>query len=787
MPISENLVIELFSHAPVPCLILRADSLIIESANRAFNQLTGNPSQGRPIETFFTHEITNDILIAGIRQAASSLQPLVINEVSLIPTEASGSMVFDISIIPFVNERSSNMLLLQLNDISRHIRSKSVIETREAEFRKMIMDAPVAMAVLSGEKLIIESANTAVLELWGRTPEVIGQELHIALPELKSQPFFEILANVRDSGEAFYGYEFLAKLMRNGILQDCYFNFIYSPVIEHPGAAAKVMVIAYEVTQQVESKIQLEISEKRFRNLVSESLVPTAIYRGEEMRIVLANDAMLKLWGKDASVIGQLLEDALPELDGQPFLQLLRNVYQTGITYRGQEDRADLIVDGRLQTFFFNFTYKALRDVNGEVYAILNMAIDITEQVKAKQSIIESQERLSQAILAADLGTYKFEFNQSKMHYSQRMAEIFGLEADQNLQLTDFLSVIHPEDMPIRNAAHQQALSTGNLFYEVRLLLSDNSMRWIRLNGDVKLDELQIPRSIFGTVMDITAEKTEQQTLRSSEEKLRRLAAELEIRVQERTRDLKEANAELVRSNHELEQFAFVTSHDLQEPLRKVRTFANLLQDRNGHLLDERGINYLGKINSSSARMSELISSLLNFSRLMNNEERMVEVDLNIVLQNVISDFELLIRQKNALIQFDDMPVIKANPLQMNQLLYNLVINALKFTRYGHSAEIRITSNALDAETAASAFGLPQQGKYWHIQIIDNGIGFEQQYAGKIFDIFQRLNDRSAYEGTGIGLALCKKIVSNHGGHIYAEGELGIGAKFHVILPAGNL
>jgi light-regulated signal transduction histidine kinase (bacteriophytochrome) len=256
--------------------------------------------------------------------------------------------------------------------------------------------------------------------------------------------------------------------------------------------------------------------------------------------------------------------------------------------------------------------------------------------------------------------------------------------------------------------------------------------------------------------------------------------------VQERTHDLKEANAELVRSNHELEQFAFVTSHDLQEPLRKVRTFANLLQDRNGHLLDERGINYLGKINSSSARMSELISSLLNFSRLINNEERMVEVDLNMVLQNVISDFELLIRQKNALIQFDDMPVIKANPLQMNQLLYNLLINALKFTRYGHSPEIRITCNAMDAETVASAFGLPHHGKYWHIQITDNGIGFEQQYAGKIFDIFQRLNDRSAYEGTGIGLALCKKIVSNHGGHIYAEGEPGIGAKFHIILSSGN-
>ena len=181
--------------------------------------------------------------------------------------------------------------------------------------------------------------------------------------------------------------------------------------------------------------------------------------------------------------------------------------------------------------------------------------------------------------------------------------------------------------------------------------------------------------------------------------------------------------------------------------------------------------------------MSELISSLLNFSRLVNNEDRMVDVDLNDVLQYVISDFELLIRQKNAVIQYDNLPVLKANPLQMNQLLYNLLMNALKFTKDGQGAEIRIVRSELDGDVAAIAFGLPQNARYCHIRVIDNGIGFEQQYAGKIFDIFQRLHDRSAYEGTGIGLALCKKIVSNHGGHIYAEGKLEFGATFHIILP----
>ncbi|HSB91769.1 MAG TPA: ATP-binding protein [Flavitalea sp.] len=785
MLISESLVRDLFQQAPFPCLILRADSLVIESANPAFIDTVSAIQPGSSFETLTGDSETHPTLICDLKQSEASGKAVVIRQVNLFTSATASSLVFDISSIPFENEEGSKRFLLQFNDISGHIRAKWDADTRDANFRKMIMDAPVAMAVLAGEKLIIESANTAILELWDRSAEVIGMDLHTALPELESQPFFDILANVRNSGEAFYGYEFLARLARNGILQDCYFNFVYSPVRESIGNTAKVMVIAYEVTQQVESKRKVEISEKRFRNLVAESLVPTAIYMGEHMRIVLANDAMLSLWHKDPTVIGKNLEEALPELDGQPFMRLLKNVYHTGITYRGKEDRADILVDGSLQTFFFNFTYKALRDINGEIYAILNMAIDITEQVRAKQAIIESQDRLSQAIQAADLGTYEYDFENRKMHYSRRMAEIFGFDGQPDLELSDFLKIIHPEDMYIRNAAHDLSVTSGELRYEVRLLLPGNSLRWIRLNGDVKFDEHGNRRNLYGTVMDITAEKTEQQTLRSSEEKLRRLAAELEIRVQERTRDLKEANADLVRSNQELEQFAFVTSHDLQEPLRKVRTFANLLKDRNGHLLDERGINYLGKITASSARMSELISSLLNFSRLMNNEDRMVDVDLNEVLQNVISDFELLIIQKSALIEYDQLPVIKANPLQMNQLLYNLLINALKFTKAGQAASIRVTHRELDGEVAGAEYGLSQNGTYCHIQMIDNGIGFEQQYASKIFDIFQRLNDRTLYEGTGIGLALCKKIVSNHGGTIYAEGKPGIGAQFHVILPIG--
>lgn len=782
MVFSENVVRELFRNSTVPASVIDADLFKIQSANNAFLQLfslESLPSEST-LQSLFGS--SSDLLIRTIGQVSSSGQSADIEALDL--TDQIGlPLIVKASLTAYKEETGESRILLLLTDLTREVLQRKSAEAKELSYRKIIIEAPVAIAILAGPDLVIESANNDILELWGRSAEVIGLPLQEAMPELESQPFKELLLNVMSSGKNFYGYAFEAKIVRKGVLETCYFDFIYSPVRNSDGSSDRAMVIAYEVTMQIRAKQELEISEKRFRNLVEESLVATAIYSGPEMRIELANDSMIKLWGKEHSVIGKTLREALPELDGQPFYDLLSRVFNTGITYLGAEDRADLVVDGKLQSFFFNFTYKALRNSEGEIYGILNMAVDITDQVLVKKKIEESEERLSRAVIAADLGTYELDMQTLQMHYTPRMAEIFGLDPAKKLVHSDFTAAIHPDDQPIRDAAHKISQITGELSYEVRLVHPDQSIHWVRLNGGLKFDENHKPLRIYGTVMDITAAKTEEDTLRKSEEQHRQLAQELELRVQERTKDLKDANAELVRSNQELEQFAFVTSHDLQEPLRKVRTFANLLADKNGQFLDEKGKLYLSKINASSARMSELISSLLNFSRLMNSENRFVDVNIEEVLVNVISDFELLIRQKDAVIEYEDLPVLQANPLQMNQLFYNLVINALKFTRKDIAPVIRVTWSRLDGTAAASQYGLSRDKIYCHLCLSDNGIGFEQQYAEKIFDIFQRLNDRTAYEGTGIGLALCRKIVSNHGGIIFAESTLNKGATFHIILP----
>jgi signal transduction histidine kinase len=247
---------------------------------------------------------------------------------------------------------------------------------------------------------------------------------------------------------------------------------------------------------------------------------------------------------------------------------------------------------------------------------------------------------------------------------------------------------------------------------------------------------------------------------------------ELERKVQERT-------AELIRKNNELEQFAYIASHDLQEPLRKIRTFSELLQK--SLATGAPANNYFDKIQSSAMRMTDLIKDVLNYSRLSNIDDSFEEIDLNVTLKHVKTDLELLIEQKKAKIVSNQLPLIKGLPSQLQQLFTNLIANSLKFS--DKDPYITITSSVVPPEELKTHPELRSDTTYIKLVFTDNGIGFEQQFAERIFTIFQRLNERKVYAGTGIGLALCKKIVENHNGLISAKGALNEGALFTIILP----
>jgi signal transduction histidine kinase len=250
----------------------------------------------------------------------------------------------------------------------------------------------------------------------------------------------------------------------------------------------------------------------------------------------------------------------------------------------------------------------------------------------------------------------------------------------------------------------------------------------------------------------------------------------------ERTHEVERINRELARSNRELEGFASVASHDLQEPLRKIMAFGDRLRTRCAAELDDTGQDYLARMQNAAGRMQTLIDDLLAYSRVTTKAQPFVPVNLDQVVREVLSDLELRIEKSGATVALGELPAVEADPLQMRQMFQNLLSNALKFQRPQVPPVIQVTAWTVDGDATISrrfpaAFGLCQ------IAVEDNGIGFDEKYLDRLFKPFQRLNPQSAYEGTGIGLAICSKIAERHGGCITAASTPGQGSRFLVTLP----
>ncbi|WP_289658715.1 hybrid sensor histidine kinase/response regulator [Flavobacterium panacagri] len=268
--------------------------------------------------------------------------------------------------------------------------------------------------------------------------------------------------------------------------------------------------------------------------------------------------------------------------------------------------------------------------------------------------------------------------------------------------------------------------------------------------------------------------------LLSKEIKIRKEAQDnLEIKIAERTKELVQKNEELEFRNHELQQFSWVVSHDLNEPIRKIQIFIKIIKDL--YLkTDDKAVDYVNRTIKSAERMQTLITDLLAYSRL-SAQVKPEKTDLNVVLQEVLSDFDYLIENKNAVIKTNELPTVDSIPSQMRQVFQNLIGNALKFSGSQQKPEIEITSEII----VEKSFDSPTspEGSFCRIMVKDNGIGFDEIYLDRIFIIFQSLNDRQTYEGTGIGLAIAKKIIEKHNGLITAKSEVGKGASFIIVLP----
>jgi PAS domain S-box-containing protein len=366
-----------------------------------------------------------------------------------------------------------------------------------------------------------------------------------------------------------------------------------------------------------------------------------------------------------------------------------------------------------------------------------------------------------------------------------------GLEVDAE-GLAHWLTAVHPEDVDWLNGIWAKADGGSHDLYlhEIRVRRgADLSYRWHRCAIVPVRTRKGSLQSWVGSLADVQDQKDRaealDQAVRLQTQELRRTNNILQEEILERIRAEDRATAtatELRRSNEELEKFAYVASHDLQEPLRKIQAFGDRLLRKNREQLDDVGRGYLDRVLVAATRMRTLIDDLLTFSRVASTMRPYVTVDLNVTLAEVLADLESTLAQAQGHVEAKPLPMVAADPLQMRQLLQNLIGNALKFAKPGKPPHITIEAVPL-GNLAADADPPPPGFPGWRLSFADRGIGFDQVHERRIFELFQRLHGRDQYTGTGIGLAICRKIVERHSGAIHARGQQGIGATFYVDLP----
>lgn len=526
---------------------------------------------------------------------------------------------------------------------------------------------------------------------------------------------------------------FMLPLDRNGYVEECFFDFSYSPIYED-GKVGGVLVTVVETTENLkniqrlkESNLALKRSEENLSNLVSHAPVAMAVFTGPEYVVETVNEKVLELWDKTyEQIINKPVFKALPEIAEQGFDVLLENVFTTGKRFIANELPVSLYRHGELEVVFINFVYEALKDSDNEIYGIAAVAVDVTEQVHARQKVEVAEERARLAIDAAKIGTFDYNLLDGTVITSPRFDAIMGV--NKTSDHSEYLEAIHPDDQIIRNKAYEKAYVTGELFYIARLLKGDD-IRWVQVEGQVYYNEEGEPMRLLGTLLDITDQQQIQQ---------------------------------------QRDEFISIASHELKTPLTSLKAYMQVLK-RPHH---EKKIPQVFVDNSlkQMARLEKLIADLLDVSKISSGKlgYNMEVFDMAKLIKETIDSVQITISTHQLELKDNPCCLLRGDRYRLEQVIINYLTNAVKYSP--NATTVLIKSEINDNKVVVS--------------IRDYGMGIKQEHLNKLFHRFYRVdNNENRYEGFGLGLYVASEIITRHNGTFWVESELGKGSCFFFQLP----
>lgn len=673
----------------------------------------------------------------------------------------------ELFMVPLKNEKGIVTGVLHvLHDVTEQQQLQEQLSSR-LRFIEQLQEASIDRIIVLDKDMHFQVWNRQCETFYNiAAKDAIGKNILEVFPRFKSSHLYQKCLEALEGNKVYVP-------AIEGERPPEYYEAYFIPLKNEVEEVTGILWVTHDLTEQFLIEEQLRNSQAMLKQAQELAHIGSWEYQPKTGKLVLS-DEMFRIYGYAPKSfepdMGFILRTIHAE-DRPGFENILNEIAEVP----GQSDRSlitrIIAADGRI--LFVNTIFRSLMNKAGNNVRIIGTMQDITGQkklemeLKSKNATIRLHDQIRrQTEQLGQTGSWQWNITTGQLVWGESMFRLFGQEM-YVFEPTheNFMSLVHPDDRPLLEQQHSRILTATSTSFlppvEFRILVG-GIIKYIRSAARVFINDEA--RYVVGSSVDVTEDAL-----------LRQQLAEKNQALQEKNKALKELNEELT-------SFAFVASHDLREPLRKIQMFSDWICKKEAGNLSEDGVDRFKRIQSAVKRMDVLIDDILNFSRINTTVPFEKQLDLNGVLEKVKSDLQDTISKTKAVIETDHLPCIDANATNIYQLFQNLISNSLKYQPEGNIPVIRITCDYVDGKNIDHSFS-NERASYLRIRVEDNGIGFEQQYARKIFQMFQRLHGMHQYPGTGMGLSICKKIMEKHKGFIIAEGHPGKGAAFECYFP----